>query len=398
MNIKEYMESNLEKTIRNNTEDDGTLLGLPYPYTVPCPEDKFLEMYYWDTYFTNVGLIVDGKVELAKSNIDNMLYMVNKYGFMPNGNRTYYLTRSQPPFLYLGVRDIYNAIGDKDWLLNAYKTLCREYEFWQTKRVAENGLNIYGNHDFPDEQIEPSYQYFLERCHDFTTDDFEEKRKIAHTMKTFCESGWDCNSRFEHDGEVYNPVDLNSLLYGFEIEMSRFCDILNITDEKSIWTERAEKRKALMKKYMLDKERQIFLDFNTREKRFSPVVSAASVYPFFVGLCDDKAELESLFERLMLQFGVSCSEKENTKGYQWDYPNIWPPVQYISYVAALNCGLKDRANEIKDKYIKLLETAFSKTENLWEKYDGNEGVVANQDYDSPKMLGWTAGVYLFFKS
>ena len=99
MNVREYIGSNWDNTTRFFTEDNDTLIGLPYPYTVPCIEGKFQEMYYWDVYFTNVGLIKSGRLSQAKNNVDNMCYLINKFGFVPNGNRTYYLSRSQPPFL-----------------------------------------------------------------------------------------------------------------------------------------------------------------------------------------------------------------------------------------------------------------------------------------------------------
>ena len=83
MNVTEYINENLPKTVKYNPQGDGTLIGLPFRYTVPCPNEMFLEMYYWDTYFTNTGLIATGNLRLAKSNVDNMLYLVNKYGFMP---------------------------------------------------------------------------------------------------------------------------------------------------------------------------------------------------------------------------------------------------------------------------------------------------------------------------
>lgn len=394
MNVKEYIEENLQKTIRTNKEDSGSLLGLPYPYTVPCQENTFLEMYYWDTYFTNLGLISDNKIQLAKNNIDNMLYLVEKYGFMPNGNRTYYLNRSQPPFLYLGVRDIFNETKDIKWLEKSYSVLCKEYEFWQTKRMAPNGLNFYGNHVLSQEQTVWLYNDFVKRSGGYTTEDNAERIKIAHTVRSFVESGWDFNSRFEFDGEFINPVDLNSLLYGFENQMADFSKLLkNGMDE--IWIKRAENRKELVNNYLWNSEKSIYLDWNFKENKFSPVVSAASIYPLFVKLCDKPDNTILLLKELILEYGVSASLEENTKGYQWDYPNIWPPIQYIAYISAKNYKCNDFAETIKEKYITLIEQSFSKTHNLWEKYDGNSGEVSNKDYDSPKMLGWTAGVYLF---
>ena len=96
--IYEYMGNNWESCLRENRADEDTLIGVPYPYTVPSPE-RFNEIYYWDTYFTNIGLLKDNKALLAKHNTDDILFLVNRYGFMPNGNRTFFLNRSQPPFL-----------------------------------------------------------------------------------------------------------------------------------------------------------------------------------------------------------------------------------------------------------------------------------------------------------
>ena len=119
MTVTQYIRRNLSKTIRFRREDDGTLLGLPEPYTVPCADEMFLEMYYWDTYFTNVGLLAAGMEKLAKSNTENLLYLADRYGFVPNGSRTYYLCRSQPPYLAHMAADVYEHFRDKDWLSRA---------------------------------------------------------------------------------------------------------------------------------------------------------------------------------------------------------------------------------------------------------------------------------------
>lgn len=141
--IEEYIETNLPKCIRENKEDSGTLIGLPYPYIVPCASGAFQEMYYWDTYFTNKGLILCGNVEQARNNIDNMCYMIEKYGFVLNGNRTTYLHNSQPPFLSMMARDVYEVAGDKEWLKKVYPALEKEHAFWSEKRGSEIGLNRY---------------------------------------------------------------------------------------------------------------------------------------------------------------------------------------------------------------------------------------------------------------
>ena len=121
--VEKYIYANWEKTFRYKTEDEGRRLGLPYPYTVAGVAEKFQDMYYWGTFFTNVGLIFSGYVKQAQNNVDNMLWLVEKYGFMLNANGTWALTRSQPPFLSLMIREIYKVTLDKQWLSKAYNTL-----------------------------------------------------------------------------------------------------------------------------------------------------------------------------------------------------------------------------------------------------------------------------------
>lgn len=396
--VNEYISKNFKDTIRYNPEDEGNLIGLPYPYTTPCANEGFMEMYYWDTYFTNVGLIAAGNIELAKNNADNMRFLINKYGFIPNGNRTNLLGNTQPPFYFKTVEDIFEVTGDKSWLKESYDALVKEYDFWQTNRIAPNGLNIYGAHgDYTKEYTERKYNYFKYRYNGFEAKNDDEKSTCAHTIVTMCESGWDCTSRFENAGEYYNPVDLNSLLYGLEKSMEKFAVILR-NGEDGLWRERADLRKEKIIKYILDKKSGVFLDWNFKEERFSPVFSVASLYPLFVGISECAESTVMFFkEKLVAKYGVvACEKGDYPYELQWDYPNVWAPLQYIAYIALKNCGCDDLAKSVAESYINLVDKNFSETESLWEKYNGLTGKVANADYNAPRMMGWTAGVYMFF--
>ena len=154
--VKEYIASHWDECIKENRNDFDTLVGLPYPYIVPAV-GHFDEMYYWDTYFTNIGLILAGRAMQAKFNVDNMLNLISRFGFMPNGNRNYYLTRSQPPFLSYMVSDIFDFFKDKAWLAGAFLMLEKEYNFWMTKRITKTGLNQYCDDSPKDELIKLSY-------------------------------------------------------------------------------------------------------------------------------------------------------------------------------------------------------------------------------------------------
>ena len=389
--VLEYISGNWDSCIKENTADDGNLIGLPFPYTVPAV-GHFDEMYYWDTYFTNKGLEIADRHELAKNNVDNMLYMVDRFLFMPNGNRTFFLTHSQPPFLSIMVRDVYEQSGDKQWLGHAYKTLQTEYKFWTEKRGSEIGLAHYDDSrtDF-ESYIANEYINRISHRPEGYTDS-----EIAREYLAICESGWDANPRFEY--ETYNnaAVDLNSLLYAFESNMAYFANELG-NGESETWTQLAADRKATMIKYLENKD-VLLVDYNFESKKQSEIFSVASIYPLFVGLADEKhakAVVDNL-DRLEREYGLLTCEENDVEGtFQWDAPNGWACLQYIAIIGLDNYGYKEEARRIAEKYVLLVEKVFKETDNLWEKYNVIEGNVnVKGEYEMPPMMGWSAGTYL----
>ena len=136
-----HIDSVMPQSVRETPNDEGSVIALPKPYSVPCVKGAFQEMYYWDTYFTNKGLLLLGNVEQAKNNLACITYLIDKFGYMPNGSHKGLLNRSQPPYASLMARDIYDVTRDKEWLRQTVKALEKEYDFWMTKRIAPNGLN-----------------------------------------------------------------------------------------------------------------------------------------------------------------------------------------------------------------------------------------------------------------
>ncbi len=394
--VEQYIENNWDKCIKENMQDSGDLIGLPYPYTVPAV-GHFDEMYYWDTYFTNKGLEECNRRQMVKNNTDNMLYLVNRYGFMLNGNRTGFLRNSQPPFLSLMVRDVFDHYRDCVWLTGAYEGLLREYEFWQTKRMSPIGLNCYGTElaDFVDAKTEADYWKGRTGLQPDDTDLNLAKNKMAG-----CESGWDFNPRWETEGYNYAAVDLNSLMYMFEKNMEYFSVMLK-NGQEEVWKKRAEGRRELMLKYM-DNGSGILLDYNFVKNKQSDILSAASFYPLYAGLAKQQgaAALVEGLNRLEAEYGILTCEKNDYPGsYQWDYPNGWACLQYIAIIGLDNYGYKTEAKRIAQKYTRLVERVFDETGNLWEKYNVVEGNTnVTNEYDMPPMMGWSAGVYLAAKA
>jgi len=397
--VLSYIKNNWIKTVRNNIEDEGTLLGMPYPYVVPSISGGFQEMYYWDTYFTNQGLLRQGFKNLAKSNTDNILYMVNKYGFMPNGNRELYLNRSQPPYLSMMVRDVFNVYKDKDWLEKAYETLKIEYDFWMTKRITTIGLNrFFHDADIKTElgMFEHIYNRMPQKVKPIDVDE-DAKALIGRHYIAECESGWDFNPRFDGRCTDFIPVDLNSNLFIYEKNFEYFSTILNKNEDK-LWKDRAEKRKELVNKYCWDETRKLFVDYDFMNNVFSKVESMAVFHPLWAKLAsEEQAECTvknmKIFEN---HFGLATSKPgERDSLYQWDYPNGWAPLQYIAAIGLINYGYKEDAKRIAEKYISTVIKNYGTTNKLWEKYNVLDGTinVANE-YEMPSMLGWTAGVFI----
>ncbi|MBO7519500.1 MAG: alpha,alpha-trehalase [Clostridia bacterium] len=396
--IKKFLDENIKKTVKVSKESNGTLLGLPCPYTTPCVSDGYQEIYYWDTYFTNAGLLLWDNTEYVKNNIENMFYLVEKYGFMPNGNRTYYLNRSQPPFLSQMVRDLYDVTADRVWLARAYEVLKKEYSFWQTKRITPTGLNGNTGYDIVEDVLESNYKYFLRRIGQPAKSEPTREDLLYAYMGgvSVYESGWDCNSRVKDRGHLFDMADLNSLLFGMEENMRFFAAELK-NGEDAAWEKRAAERKEKMQ-FLWNTERGLFMDRNFETGEFSDYASAASFYPMYVGLASKEQARETmrLFDDLNLKYGISAGESKTQWNCQWDYPNVWAPIQFIMYKALKKYGYENEAKTVARKYVDTVESNFKKTANFWEKYDGNTGERAGAEYKAEPMLGWTAGVYIFF--
>ena len=397
--LEKFINENWEKTVRTCLNDDGTLIALPKPFTIPTIKDAFQEMYYWDTYFANVGLIISGLTEQAKNNTDNVAYMINKYGYMPNGNRTYYLSRSQPPFFTLMVKEVCAKTGDKVWLKEMYETGCKEHNFWQTQRLTSCGLNRYYA-KFSDSEIDGHSSYFTDRIGIEPAKTTEEKRLMTEACLTFCESGWDCNSRFGMYPHNFAWLDLNSLLYGMEKNLAYFAKELGITAD---WNDKAEQRKELINKLCWNEELGCFCDYDFVNEKIASFVSCAAFYPLFVGLATGEQAKKTLavLEKIEFDYGVAaCEPRDDLMNLQWDYPNGWACLHHVVVSALNRYGFKEDAKRIAEKYCTLVERNFETTGNIWEKYNVVEGKVATTTDGglAVLMMGWSAGVYLFCKN
>ncbi len=387
--IKQYIDKKWEETYRFHTEDVGKRYGLPYPYTVPSAKDAFNEMYYWDTYFTNKGLILSGRADMARNNCDNIAYLIEKFGYMPNGSTSAFLGRSQPPFFALMCKDVYVHFGDKAWLKGKCEVLAKELDFWENNRKTPSGLNKYSV-DNDDKWCENFLNCVKNRVN---VGEVEDAAYVGRCFGGEAESGWDFTARFEGRCCDCNPIDLNCLLYASEKLLAHFERETGRSDGAK-YDALATARAALVQTLLFDTKRGVYLDYNYQTKRHSSVLSAASFMPYYVGLAPTSAGLDELLSEVELEYGISCTGRMEG-GFQWGYPNGWAPLHLLAVGALARYQRTDDARRVAKKYCTLVERNFETTGGLWEKYNaltgGNDAV---SEYGTPQMMGWTAGTYL----
>jgi len=369
------------------------LLYLPYPYVVPG--GRFNEMYGWDSYFIQVGLLRDGETELAKNMVDNFLYQIENYGKVLNANRTYYLTRSQPPFLTQMVLGVYRKTHDVKWLRRAVPAIEKYYRFWTSEPhlTKETGLSRYydlGDGPAPevisderDEKGRTHYDrvkefYRTQEIKDYDLAQYYNREKDELTDlfyksdRSMRESGFDPSNRFgpfNIDIIHYNPVCLNSLLYLMETEAAEIMRTLGRAREASVWLGRAEKRRRSVNRLMWDERDGLYYDYNFVEKRVRPYPFVTAFYPLWAGIADRKqaGRVVANLNRFEQPGGLQTST--NASGSQWDAPFGWGNLQMIAVKGLRRYGYAKEADRITANFLSMILKDFLEHNTIVEKYD-----------------------------
>jgi len=395
--------------------EGSSLLPLPYPYIVPG--GRFREVYYWDSYFTMQGLKESGETEMIHNMVRNFAFLIDTYGHIPNGNRSYYLGRSQPPFFALMVELLSEIKGDSIYQ-NFLPQLQKEYDFWMDghdkitkgnafRRIVKltDGtiLNRYWD-DYPFPRQE-SYKEDVETAEKSG----RNKTEMYRHLRAGAESGIDFSSRWFKDGKNIISiqttdmiaVDLNCLLYKLELVISR-AHLINGNDSMvSVYRKKADARRIAIDKYCWNKSLKFYTDYNFKTKKASTVITPAGMYPFcvFQGKPDylsllAKQASEKITNLLLQDGGVTTTA--NTTGQQWDAPNGWAPLQWMTIWGLDRCGQRELARDIAKRWIKLNVDVFNRTGKLMEKYNvvDTHLEAGGGEYGGQDGFGWTNGVLL----
>ena len=429
------------------------LLYLPYPYVVPG--GRFNEMYGWDSYFILLGLLQCGRQKLARGMVDNFLFEVEHYGGVLNANRTYYLTRSEPPFLTSMIRCLYedkHSFVDRSsatsWLNRAYRAAAKYYETWSQpyRKAGDTGLTRYYDLDCgPVPELADDRHYFHDviewlrahpgedpgylvetsaadsdgasphpalSCNPRTGVVHEQAVVQGHRLtddfylgdRAMRESGYDSSFRFgPFCGSTHHfaPVCLNSLLYRYERDMADLAELLGLVQDIEIWNSRADQRADAMNRYLWQEERGLFMDYDFVQGCASKYNFLSAYYPLWTGMAT-RHQAEALRSNLYLferKGGLAMSSTES--GMQWDEPYGWAPANWMTVKGLFAYGFHEDAYRIAQAFLETIEENFASDETVREKYDVIEKDIeihVTAGYkDNVIGFGWTNGVYLKMK-
>jgi len=435
--------------------DPQGLLYLEHNYVVPG--GRFNEMYGWDSYFIVRGLVRAGRIAMAKGMIENFLFEIEHYGTILNANRSYYLSRSQPPFLTSMILSVYEAEKaagreDRKWLERAYGYAAKDYQMWAEAPHAagDTGLSRYYDHgDVPaPESLKDETDHYRRVAayfimHPELDRGYLERESIAkpngngvgkHYAVEVCEapvearkpdcegatgvtlskefyrgdrsmreSGFDVSFRFGPHGagtHHYAPVCLNSLLYKYEKDMEAMSTILGRPTDAAAWKERAARRGRNIQKYLWDPEQGMFFDWDLHHQERSTYVYITTFYPLWAGVAtkEQAAAIMKHLGKLEQPGGLVMSPYESEG--QWDFPYAWAPTQLVAIEGMRNYGFHTDADRISYNFLSMIAANFRHDGTIREKYDAvtrSSETAVKAGYNINVVgFGWTNAVFLEF--
>jgi alpha,alpha-trehalase len=397
----------------------SSLLPLPHPYVVPG--GRFTELYYWDSYFTMLGLAESGRHDLLHAMTDNFAYLIDHFGHVPNGTRTYYLSRSQPPVFAL-MTQLCEARGGLD-ALQYLPQLRREHAFWMDGaarlRPGQTHRRVFALPDgtplnrYWDDRDTPREESWREDEATAAAAPDRPAGEVYRDLRAAAESGWDFSTRWLRDPQAATessaslatirttsllPVDLNAFMHKLESSIARLSRDAGDANAAREFEALAVRRRLAMEHLMWDETRGAFFDYDWQLSQRRPCLTAAAFVPLFTGTASQHqadAMAGTLRHRLLAPGGVGTTECAS--GQQWDRPNGWAPLQWMAAQGLADYGLAALARDIRTRWLRTVQAVYDREAKLVEKYalrgtapehaSGGGGEYPLQD-----GLGWTNGV------
>ena len=416
--VKQHIELLWQVLLKKGNEKaTGSLIPLASPYIVPG--GRFREIYYWDSYFTAIGLVASGKVDIATSMLNNLVDLQKQLGVIPNGNRSYYHSRSQPPVLALMVKLLLPIQADKQQFLKNYiSAIEAEYQFWMRgaeQLSSENyaidrvvlmpdgsKLNRYW-----DSECSPRAESYAEDVELASALASEKRHQFYRNIRAACESGWDFSSRWLAQPDDLTsiqttelvPVDLNSLLYLTEQYLADFYALLGNNEAAIQYQNRAECRQQAINNYLWCDKQKFYFDYHIGLKKRTSIKSLAATVPLFAQIASElqAKSCQQIIEAEFLKCGGLVTTT-TASPQQWDAPNGWAPLHWFAAKGFSQYSYTDFSSIIAKRWLSTVESYFAQTGKLMEKYNvcQQASIAQGGEYDVQEGFGWTNGVTLAF--
>lgn len=390
---------------------NASLIPLPDQYIVPG--GRFSEIYYWDSYFTMLGLRVQGRYDLIEDMVGNFAFLIDSIGFIPNGNRNYYLSRSQPPFFSLMVKLL--SEKDSSAVVRYLPMLRKEYDFWmhgagQLEKPGDTFEHVVSMPDgtvlnrYYDRKGQPRPEAYKEDVH-LAKRSGRDPDVVYRHLRAAAESGWDFSSRWFADGKNLTtiqttdlvPVDLNCLLFHLEQMIAQALHQSGQASDAAHMRKKADARRRAILTFCWDADQRFFFDYNFKTNARTGIKSLAGTFPlFFKIVSSDMAEgVGHILKSEFLKHGGLTTTLQDT-GQQWDAPNGWAPLQWMAYQGLKNYDQYTLAGEIRKRWIQQNRRVYKSTGKMMEKYNVMDTtlVAGGGEYPNQDGFGWTNGVAL----
>lgn len=406
-NVAEHIEELWEVLKRNadHPVPGSSQVALPNPYIVPG--GRFQEVYYWDSYFTMLGLAESSKWDMIENMLDNFAFLIHAIGHIPNGNRTYFLSRSQPPYFSKMVELLAARQGDPVYL-KYLDALQKEYSYWMdetapTRHLVKmpDGSFLNRYFDQKDSPRPEAYGHELETAKTFSGD----QKSLFRELRAACESGWDFSGRWCADGKTLSttqttqlvPVDLNCLLFHLESTLGIAYGLSGNKERSGEFEQKSAARKRAIENYLYDVKDGWYYDYHIQDHRLNNQRTIAGITPFFFGIPPQEkiGGAINMIRDFFLQDGGVVTTTVHT-GQQWDWPNGWAPLQWITIKALDDYHNGELATEIARRWARLNIRVYRNTGKLMEKYDVIDTHLSagGGEYPAQDGFGWTNGVLL----
>lgn len=411
--VEEHMSELWPVLTRRIYKNTGSLIALPHPYVVAG--GRFSAQFYWDSYFVMLGLAADDRWDMVENMVKNFAFMLRKFGHIPNGNRTYFIGRSQPPLFAAMVRLLAEHNGSST-LVKYLPHLLIEHHFWM-----KGHRNVSADHPARLHVVRMPNGTLLNRYYDKKTtprpESYKEDvdtaveagnrtpSKVYLDLRAAAESGWDFSSRWFkeatslptiHTTDII-PVDLNSFLVMLEQTIADAYTTLKQSKLASLYREQAELRQEAIHYYCWNAEEGFFFDYDFVAREHTPHYTMAAVTPLWIGVATSRQAdkvAQVLQNKFLKKGGLVCTLE--TTGQQWDAPNGWAPLQWMAIQGLRRYGHSDLAEEVKHRWVMTNVDAYKATGKLVEKYNVVDPTMAagGGEYALQDGFGWTNGVLL----